>query len=569
MNIGENPAGAFHKKESIALISILFVYLLIFIIMPARGFWIVDNGNKYIQMKALGQNRFASAAIPWPGEKDDPHYTFNPLPNPFSVVKDNRLYSIFPPFFPALSYPFFSIFGLKGIYIIPLLSGLAILMGICKICQLLKFSENQRLTALLVSAFATPLLFYSFSFWEHTLAVALVIWSIFKAMIYLRDGGQKNLVLSFVLAALAVYFRDELLGFALVLAWVILYSRKQDRAKTSAIMAITFGLSIMPLLLGQYLLSGMPLGAHLSKHLTVAKGLLAHLADRPQVFYNLFLAMISPKAISSILILAYLITIFGHLFLAKRWQPWIENVTIVILIIHSLLMIILLLDDRVLIKLIDSNSVFAASPFLFLLLLLHRRPENSPAPPPGMPFIIRITVGFALFYLTAAPQAGSTGIHWGCRFLLLLYPLLTILWVHRYRSRVQPILTLKNLGLIIALVLAICLQVASVYLLYEKKFFNSTLNQFLARQPERIVITNIWHAPQDLSFNFDTKVMFYFKGRGQASGINRLLRQLKQRGERSVLYISPPGPFIGENSGARFTFRDSPIYQFQIRSLQL
>ena len=36
------------KKESLTLILILFIYLLVFFLMPAKGFWIVDNGNKFI-----------------------------------------------------------------------------------------------------------------------------------------------------------------------------------------------------------------------------------------------------------------------------------------------------------------------------------------------------------------------------------------------------------------------------------------------------------------------------------------------------------------------------------------
>ncbi len=537
--------------------------------MPAKGFWIVDNGNKFIQMKSIQQNHFGSAAIPWKGQSYDPQYDLNPLPNPFSVVKDKKLYSIFPPFFSLLSALFYSVLGLKGIYLIPFLSGLAIVLGILKIGRLLNFTENQKLAAMLLSAFATPILFYSFSFWEHTLAVCLVVWSIVQALLFNQKQRVKYLVASVLLATLAIYFRDELFIYIVVLTLSLLYVNKEGRLKAACIMTATFILTILPLFVCQYLLSGMPLGAHLSKHIHVAKSVIVHLKDRPQVIYNLFLALFSPKFISSILIVFYLMTITGYYFLAKKWQKIMTNLFTILIIIHSLMLLILSFDSRILSKLLDSNSLFAASPFLLLLLIRNQQADKQSGSLAGISFLRKVTAGFILVYLVAAPKVGSTGIHWGCRFLLLLYPLLTILLVNNFKDRFSKTLTLKNLGLIAILLLSLLLQVSSLYLLFEKKSFNGKLNEYILQRPEQIIITNIWHAPQDLSFNFDKKLLFYFKNKTQMARINQILKQLKTEGIGSVLFISPATRSIEPGILTHFKFRESTIFSFRIKTLKL
>jgi hypothetical protein len=79
------------------------VYAATLALLPAGGLWTVDNGNKRIQVEALLASGFRDFSLPWPGQQLDPELAFNPLPGPFSVVREGRLYSVFSPVFPALS----------------------------------------------------------------------------------------------------------------------------------------------------------------------------------------------------------------------------------------------------------------------------------------------------------------------------------------------------------------------------------------------------------------------------------------------------------------------------------
>ena len=150
------------------LILPVLVYLAALFVLPAEGFWINDNGCKFIQAQALERNGFRDFSIPWPGRELDAELRYNPLPAPFGYVLKGKLYGTFSAPFVLLSAGAHSLFGRHGLFMLPLVGGLLTLVGVWRLAGLLPGAPGGRLVAVLITALGTPLLFYSVTFWEHT-----------------------------------------------------------------------------------------------------------------------------------------------------------------------------------------------------------------------------------------------------------------------------------------------------------------------------------------------------------------------------------------------------------------
>lgn len=151
-------------------------YVLLFILLPANGFWINDNGLKFIQLQAFQINRFTEFFVPWPGGELDPAFLSAPIKAPFGKIMDGRLYVSYPPLFALISALPYRLLGMRGLYLIPLMAVLLLFLTVQKLGETLgkdpAHASKSGKVALLLTALASPVLFYSFTFWEHTLALA-------------------------------------------------------------------------------------------------------------------------------------------------------------------------------------------------------------------------------------------------------------------------------------------------------------------------------------------------------------------------------------------------------------
>ena len=148
-----------------------------------------------------------------------------------------------------------------------------------------------------------------------------------------------------------------------------------------------------------------------------------------------------------------------------------------------------------------TNSLFAVAPLL-MLGLMRRRDERQSSD--ARDILGLLAVVYALAYWLAAPAAITKwGIHWGNRYLLVLYPLLAVLvaanlddWLAgpgggRLARRLS-IAALCAVG-----VASLALQVWSVNVLERKMDFSSRLNREAGRLPEQIIVTDQWWVGQD------------------------------------------------------------------------
>ena len=63
-------------RIAIAVAAVGIVYLISLLHVGIGGFWIVDNGNKYLQTRAIAER--GEFTLAWPGRALDPDLAFNP-----------------------------------------------------------------------------------------------------------------------------------------------------------------------------------------------------------------------------------------------------------------------------------------------------------------------------------------------------------------------------------------------------------------------------------------------------------------------------------------------------------
>jgi hypothetical protein len=515
--ISTEDAGPLRRLPFAAPIAaVALVYAATLVILPPGGLWVVDNGNKRIQVEALLASGFRDFSLPWPGRELDPELAFNPLPRPFSVVREGRLYSVFSPVFPLLSALPFRVLGDAGLCLLPLLASLALLGFAGRIADLAGFPPHGRALAILVAGLATPLWFYAVIFWEHAVAASLCLASVALAFEYLIRGSKRRLLLSGLVMALAAGLRDPLLLFAVVLGALVFFATPQARLRTGAIFAAGVVAGLLPLALFQWLALGDPLGFHLTHGFAPREGeetgLGFLLRTRPAVLHNLLLASGPGVALSALLAGPFALLLLVRPRLPDRAYRGVAlAVAAWALAGATLLAVSHAMAASPIRFLMRSNGFFAAAPLLAIGLLRRREPGPATASDRVVGWLLGLVAGYSLLYLALTPVRNTTGVHWGNRYLLELYPLLAVpcaagllgLWRGWRAARLASVL--------LALLAAgsVALQVFSIDLLRRKLVFGENFERAVREQPQTVVITSVWWVPQTLAREFFEKKIFY------------------------------------------------------------
>ena len=521
-----------------ALVLVAVVHAITLLGVERRGFWIIDNANKFLQVEALLSSGYQDWSIPWPGVEVDPDFEFNPIPPPFAVVLEERLYSFYSPFFATLSSIPYRFLGIDGLYLIPWLSTLLLLGGIAQAGRELGLLPAARATAVFVAGLATPLWFYSATFWEHAPAGCLVTWATVAWLRFLRGGATRDFVVASALATFAVWFRDELYLFCGVLAALGFLMAPEGRRASIFPGIATMALAILPLWIFQWVAVGNPLGLHVVSQWP--GGPVDWLFERPLVVYLLFVAF-TPAIWSSLLLAAPFVVglVANPAWSADRFRLALPAAATVATAACGVSLLGYLRSDGPMEWMNQTNSLFSTSPILLLAFVRRQNPDHDAR---GARAVWWLVLSYSVVYSLAAPSAeASAGIHWGNRLLFGLYPLLALLaaanlvdWLAVVRR--PPALAAVAVGL--ALLMSVAAQAGSIALLDSRKRFSERLSQAVMGRPEPVLVSDVWWAPQDLHAVFLEKPIFLL---GSADAWPRLRDRLVRAGVEEVLFVTATG----------------------------
>jgi len=506
---------------------VALVYILTLAVLPPDGFFINDGGCKFVQMRGLLESGFRQVAIPWPGREIDPTYRYNPLPAPFGQIHEGRLYGFYSfPFAVASALPY-RLMGPFGLYIIPFLSGVLLLPAVWQLAGLLPGGSRKQPLSVILVGLCTPVWFYSVTFWEHMPATCLVTWGALLTLRYCLQGNRRDLALSGVLCGFAVYFRDELYLFAASLLVTAIAARPRDwrgyLTYTAAVLS-----ALAPLWIFNLAEFGTLLGLRLGSASPIDRGIGTHLLDRWQVVRVLLFNAHSTRWISITVTAPFLLLMMLFPRVSKRSLSPVAFALAGIGFASGLTVLHgHLTASRPVWRLLASNGLFAVSPILIFAFVRSRRLAPDPANDSDRAkrLVWQITLVYLLQYLILSPRANTAGIHWGCRLLLPLYPLMGAMasstleeWLARAEKRKRVMVA----ALLVA-GLSVWTQVYALHLLRARKAFASRLNRFTANTPESTIVATGWFLPQELALNFYDKKVFLVKKSEELDSLRKVL----------------------------------------------
>ncbi len=545
------------------------VYVASLATQETQAFWTTDNANKFLQMESIVASQHRDYAIAWPGVAIDPGYRFNPLPAPFSIVVDGRLFSQYSPVFATVSSVPYGLWGYPGLFVLPILGAMVALAGVATIAREgAPGRAGAPALAVVIAGLSTPLWFYAVAFWEHTLALAASVWATRTFIVYARNPSWGRLVVAVGLSCVAVAFREELVLLSVVSIAMAIGASPRRRVRTAAIAASTAASSLAPLLAFHAWALGHPLGFHAASN---ASSLAQLIESRPTAFYNLLLR--AGNHIGESLVIT---SVFVGLL---AWRPRV-SARVFRVVVPALAGFASLTGGLVLWHLARSpdpiatlsvvNSVYPCAPIV-LLALVRRRSDDvrrdlagRESDPLAARWLWTLSVGLALGYALLAPEISTSGMHWGNRFLLPLYPMLSVLaaWnVVDWLSAAGRSARAKAAMLPMAAVCAIgvAAQVWSIDVARAKRAFSARLNRIVAERPEQILVTDQWWVPQELHVSFGRKMMFVARTPSDFADLEQILAE---RGRpESLLVTSATGR--GVPAGAELV-QDRDLGHFSI-----
>lgn len=161
---GETWSGA-------ALAALVFAALMALqFALPPFGFFSGDCGVKYLMARAVAERGPLDPTLDYPARDVDASCAGR---NRFLVPRGDRFIALFPPLLPTLGAGLSSLFGPRGLYVVPA-AGAALAAWAVRRLAARRMGRAGAFATGFGAAFATPVFFYGLEFWEHAPAAGLV-----------------------------------------------------------------------------------------------------------------------------------------------------------------------------------------------------------------------------------------------------------------------------------------------------------------------------------------------------------------------------------------------------------
>ncbi|MBL7190787.1 hypothetical protein ISS30_03750 [bacterium] len=450
------------REETYALILTAIIYAFLIVFTP-NGFWVIDEGNKYIWarnlMKGNGFIMEDEAAVISPG-----HQASHPR---FTITRDPGETTVFSPFYIILISLFIGMGGLKAALIFTALISILLIITARRLAEAMGYKTG--FLFIFILGTASPILFYSLVMWEHGIAGLLLLIGILTA--YRSRPEQFTNMSAGMLMALAVYIRPESIIFS-ICAWYFLFGRRWRILQglflgiiLCAVLNLLFTGSLIPLQLAANL-SGWERGSPFN------------FMNRLDSLYSILL-----EANNNLYLSAGAIICAAAFFLLPGVFKFVFPAYLLILIILTWF------SSAPFIYLGDLGSLLYTAPLFFAAISAKSADENQKR---VKLFIIAVSV------LTALASPVSGGIHFGPRLLFPLFPFFAMLAVneiHRTKKAGEVFLFNTLIGLVIVQLLV---SIWSVDLLYKRRQANAVRRETIMSQSNSSVLTVQWWLRQEI-----------------------------------------------------------------------
>jgi hypothetical protein len=572
-----------HSPAIIALLSVAALYLAALVSLPPDAFTHHDEGAKYLQVRNL---RITPAGLDWsinyPARKYDPQLRFVPFhPKQHYTDGAGRIYLQWPIFLGLLTRIPWKLMQFRGLYVVPLIAGLATLWVSYLLALRVGISRRLAWLAIPLVGLATGIAQYSLLYFEHTLAALLVALSVLFALRAVGakrqtpgDGGQhasfiahyRSSLASGALLALAVYFRSELYVLALVMALALGWVGWRSSPGLPVAWVAAFGLMLVPLWAFYAVNEGTLLPTHALWYFAGGEpsnpggvprpGLppLRYIATAgwgviPAFLFGPRTAPFVPQPPAWVEVTGLVGTALCVLAAAGRLVSRISLLTWRLALLALGLALLLASSATVVLSAqpyYNLHGFLLAAPFVLLALWPNgaqttQEAQGQPEIQNPLVFLRSVTLAYIVLHalvISALSGLGPISLHeWGQRYLLPAYPLLSVLALvaalqilGNFRVSRRKLLPVACLGLALALALVgIGFTVRGYSVLWGER--SQVVEwQALVRTlpPGEPLVTDVWWLPLNLAADFYTRPMML------AEGEERLVQWSDQMRTRGV-----------------------------------
>jgi len=261
---------------------------------------------------------------------------------------------------------------------------------------------------------------------------------------------------------------------------------------------------------------------------------------------------------------------------AHRWALWPLPLAVAAAVV---MLAGFVTSDRPLWSLMSANSLLVAAPVLIIAFQFPAAGGTALTHCPRR-WIMKLAIAYTMAYCLIAPPLNTSGVHWGCRFLLPVYPLMGVLAggalakgirgrrVHGEPSGPSqvaetqprpdaptPSIARTALFLVLAGV-SVAMQVYSVSLLYRRQAGSGRLNALVAQAPGDVIVTDGWFVPQELAPIFYDRPVFLMTDPDEWTILKKTLKNANASSALFVFVLDdadapPPSVRVWED-GQRF-----------------
>lgn len=515
-------------RALVASAAVLAIYSAAFAAMPPGAFYSPDEGTKYLQLRSIGWRDGIAYAVPYGGAALDPDYAYYPthcrhqdlypIPLPGGGVRFH-----WPIWFSLITSLPAELFGLRGLYVIPLLSGWLTAL----LCGRLAAMYDRRLAplAIVAAGLATPLAFFSLTYWEHTLAALLGIGAV--TLIAARSQHAATAWLASTLLVAAVCLRLELVPFALAIALAWWLARRATASGGAhAVRRARGWLAAYAIAIAGALLAAsafMPF-----RHAWVLSELhlyaLGTLAKLPHLAGALVATLIDARGHSAPDLPAWLRAGALVAFAAAAAAAFLRPARFAAAVAVFATLAALTFSALVALLPAPYMSVHGLLPVApFVILAAWAVPEAIHGGRFDRLFLAYATglyavLGFALLFTFTFDAGGAyrTGLEWGNRYLLLLYPLGAVLalagfqsWRRAAGEKLGAIATAIAVGLVLC---GLQMEARGLWVLYRSRALVAEWQAALTGEP---VVTDVWWLPAAMAPYFADRPMFCVRDRAE------------------------------------------------------
>ncbi len=561
--------------------------------VPEGVYFSGDGGLKALLAQQLGEGIFQidliTPDVDWVLQlwKDGLY----PYEEPFVYYLNDRYYITFPYPFSLITAPFYTLFGERGLYVIPLVSTWLIWVSFNVYCRFLKLSHFQQYLSVFLLVFASNLTLYSGMYWEHTLAVLFCLIGMIILLVPRKPITIKEEILSGFFVGLSAWIRSEFLAMIATLTFlvgvmIIVRSFSELTSENDVNLAnklkldkllylgdkgwifiLTMYATVGLFFISNKLVYGHFLGIH-ALQIVEEFSIIIRLTEAWESFLEIIVTFFEyfPIACFSLL---YLL-----LFLVKKsFQEKTPRIIFIAFIVFSLITSIYwvnthgLNEIKLFVKLYWFLIILSA-----IWLFLTWKEEINVNQSMALVYVMSLlfTAGVALLVDSGSDEIAVGGKQWGQRYLLILLPFFSIIIVQQLQ------VFLNNSKSIIKYYTIFLFSILVIIGLYKNIYLGTTFFQkthggvtdaleFLSNDSRQVVVVSHQYAAQVLESPLRKDKLFFRVD--QPENLIKLGQTLTQNNQADFIYVCYPFRKceIPTSPSQPFTLEDKSDSLFQVQ----